>query len=105
MHTNKIRNSHATTLLLLLTATLATKKIQAQWDIEESHTTASLRGIHNVGGGVAWASGTSSASHASGTPPPPPPDRKTYPARASSPSKKPPPSSFPLALAIYPAST
>ena len=30
----------------------------AQWEIEESHTTASLRGIHNVGGGVAWASGT-----------------------------------------------
>jgi hypothetical protein len=30
----------------------------AQWDIEESHTTASLRGIHNVGAGVAWASGT-----------------------------------------------
>jgi hypothetical protein len=52
------RTSYATTLLLLLTATLTTKKIQAQWDIEESHTTASLRGIHNVGGGVAWASGT-----------------------------------------------
>ncbi|WP_216843071.1 hypothetical protein [Granulicella sp. S190] len=30
----------------------------AQWDLEDSHTTASLRGIHNVGGGVAWASGT-----------------------------------------------
>ena len=30
----------------------------AQWDIEDSNTTASLRGIHNVGGGVAWASGT-----------------------------------------------
>src|SRR5580698_7507632 len=30
----------------------------AQFDIEDSHTTASLRGIHNVGGGVAWASGT-----------------------------------------------
>jgi len=30
----------------------------AQWEIEESHTTADLRGIHNVGGGVAWASGT-----------------------------------------------
>jgi photosystem II stability/assembly factor-like uncharacterized protein len=41
-------------ILILLTATLTT---QAQWDIEESHTTASLRGIHNVGGGVAWASG------------------------------------------------
>jgi hypothetical protein len=30
----------------------------AQWDIEDSNTTASLRGIHNVGRGVAWASGT-----------------------------------------------
>ncbi len=30
----------------------------AQWEIEESHTTASLRGIHNAGGGVAWACGT-----------------------------------------------
>src|SRR6202451_2043204 len=30
----------------------------AQWNIEESHTPASLRGIFNVGGGVAWASGT-----------------------------------------------
>jgi hypothetical protein len=29
----------------------------AQFNIEDSHTTASLRGIHNVGG-VAWASGT-----------------------------------------------
>ena len=43
--------------LILLTATLTTQS-KAQWDIEESHTTASLRGIHNVGGGVAWASGT-----------------------------------------------
>ena len=40
--------------VLLLTATPA----HAQWEIEESHTTASLRGIHNVGAGVAWASGT-----------------------------------------------
>jgi hypothetical protein len=38
----------------LLTATTT----QAQWEIEDSHTTASLRGIHNVGGGIAWASGT-----------------------------------------------
>ena len=54
----KPRPNRSIKLLLLLTATLATKKIQAQWDIEESHTAASLRGIHNVGGGVAWASGT-----------------------------------------------
>jgi hypothetical protein len=37
---------------------LATTTLHAQWEIEDSHTTASLRGIHNVGGGVAWASGT-----------------------------------------------
>jgi photosystem II stability/assembly factor-like uncharacterized protein len=47
---------------LLLALTLATTQAAsfalAQWDIEESHTTASLRGIHNVGGGVTWASGT-----------------------------------------------
>lgn len=30
----------------------------AQWRLEDSHTTADLRGIDNVGGGVAWASGT-----------------------------------------------
>ena len=40
--------------LLFLTPALT----QAQWDIQDSHTTASLRGIANVGGGVAWASGT-----------------------------------------------
>ncbi len=45
-------------LSLVLVATQATRCAYAQWDIEESHTTASLRGIHNVGGGVAWASGT-----------------------------------------------
>ncbi|MGD0442553.1 MAG: hypothetical protein ABSA39_01330 [Edaphobacter sp.] len=43
---------------LLLAVTLFATKAHAQFDIEESHTTASLRGIHNVGGGVAWASGT-----------------------------------------------
>jgi photosystem II stability/assembly factor-like uncharacterized protein len=43
---------------LLLGFTLAATQAHAQWDIEDSHTTASLRGIHNVGGGVAWASGT-----------------------------------------------
>src|SRR5436305_4084484 len=59
MDGSKPRNSHAATLLLLLLATLAAKKIHAQFDIEDSNTTASLRGIHNVGGGVAWASGTS----------------------------------------------
>jgi photosystem II stability/assembly factor-like uncharacterized protein len=32
--------------------------MHAQWQIEDSHTTADLRGIDNVGGGAAWASGT-----------------------------------------------
>jgi hypothetical protein len=40
---------------LLVASTLTA---HAQWDIEESHTTASLRGVHNAGSGVAWASGT-----------------------------------------------
>ena len=31
---------------------------RAQWEMESSRTTADLRGIDNVGGGVAWASGT-----------------------------------------------
>jgi len=31
---------------------------RAQWETESSGTTADLRGIDNVGGGVAWASGT-----------------------------------------------
>lgn len=30
----------------------------AQWSVEDSTTTADLRGIDSVGGGVAWASGT-----------------------------------------------
>ncbi len=30
----------------------------AQWTLQQSHTTASLRGIQNIGGGVVWASGT-----------------------------------------------
>lgn len=39
-------------------ALLLAAPAQAQWEIEDSHTTADLRGIHTVGGGVAWASGT-----------------------------------------------
>ncbi len=31
---------------------------RAQWQIQTSNTIADLRGIHSVGGGVAWASGT-----------------------------------------------
>jgi hypothetical protein len=40
---------------LVLLTTLAA---HAQWQLQDAHTTADLRGIHNVGGGVAWASGS-----------------------------------------------
>jgi hypothetical protein len=43
--------------IIIFVLTLATQA-KAQWDIEDSHTTASLRGIDSVGDGVAWASGT-----------------------------------------------
>jgi hypothetical protein len=42
----------------LLTALLLTATAQAQFQIQDSHSTASLRGIHSIGNGVAWASGT-----------------------------------------------
>ena len=45
-------------VLALLCIRILTLPAQAQWDLQDSHATASLRGIHNVGGGVAWASGT-----------------------------------------------
>jgi photosystem II stability/assembly factor-like uncharacterized protein len=45
------------TLTLLVLCFLSTRA-RAQFDIEDSNSTASLRGIHNVGHGVAWASGT-----------------------------------------------
>jgi hypothetical protein len=45
---------HVIVALLLITPTAAT----AQWTIQESHTTADLRGVHSIGNGIAWASGT-----------------------------------------------
>jgi photosystem II stability/assembly factor-like uncharacterized protein len=43
----------------LLAAALAlTTAAQAQFEIQNSHTTASFRGIHSIGNGTAWASGT-----------------------------------------------
>jgi hypothetical protein len=43
----------------ILAATIAfTATAQAQFQIQDSHSTASLRGIHALGNGVAWASGT-----------------------------------------------
>ena len=43
---------------LVLVLLAARGAAQAQWEIQNSGTTADLRGIDNVGGGVAWASGT-----------------------------------------------
>ena len=37
---------------------LAAQSVSAQWVMEESTTTANLRGIVSLGGGVAWASGS-----------------------------------------------
>jgi hypothetical protein len=44
-------------LALLLAVPLAARS-EAQWQLLDPPTTADLRGIDNVGGGVAWASGT-----------------------------------------------
>jgi hypothetical protein len=48
-------NRQVVLLALLLAAAITA---HAQWDLQDSHSTADLRGIDNVGGGVAWASGT-----------------------------------------------
>ena len=46
-------------ILLCITALMATTAASsAQWQLHDAHTTADLRGIHNLGGGVAWASGS-----------------------------------------------
>jgi hypothetical protein len=45
-------------LVLMIVCAMAAR---AQWTMQQSHTTASLRGIHNVGGGVVWASGAQGA--------------------------------------------
>ena len=44
-------------LLLFVLACLGLRSAYAQFDLEESHSTASLRGIDSLGAGVAWASG------------------------------------------------
>jgi hypothetical protein len=47
---------HVLVVAFLLFSALGTAP--AQWEIQNSTTTADLRGIHSVGAGVAWASGT-----------------------------------------------
>lgn len=44
--------------LAVLAALAFPALLSAQWQMQTSNTTADLRGIDNVGGGVAWASGT-----------------------------------------------
>src|ERR1700760_152605 len=45
-------------LVFAMLATLVAGAQSGPWEIEDSGTTAGLRGIHAVGGGVVWASGT-----------------------------------------------
>lgn len=45
------------TSLLLATLAFATAA-PAQWTLQDAHTPSSLRGIHSLGNGIAWASGT-----------------------------------------------
>ncbi len=46
------------TLLTAVLCALALATAQAQWDLKDSHSTASLRGVSNPGGRAVWASGT-----------------------------------------------
>ena len=47
-----------TTLKLFAILAATSSVTHAQWTLENSNTAADLRGIHSVGNGVAWASGT-----------------------------------------------
>ena len=53
----KVQNA-APALLLLAASALGALPARAQWEIEDSHTTASLRGVDSVGNGTVWASGS-----------------------------------------------
>src|ERR1700751_3791772 len=50
----------ATLVAICLLSSIAFGQVEKSgpWEMQSSGTTASLRGIHAVGGGVAWASGT-----------------------------------------------
>lgn len=45
-------------LLALLCLPILNIPVHAQWNLQDSHSTAGLRGIHSAGNGVVWASGT-----------------------------------------------
>jgi hypothetical protein len=46
--------------LLLIVALLSALSCSssAQWHMQDSHTSADLRGVHSIGNGIAWANGT-----------------------------------------------
>ena len=44
--------------ILPIFVAIAAIPASAQWTLQTSNTTSDLRGVHNVGNGVAWASGT-----------------------------------------------
>jgi photosystem II stability/assembly factor-like uncharacterized protein len=44
-------------LVILLSVAIACSCVHAQWQLQDSHTGADLRGIHALGNGIAWASG------------------------------------------------
>ena len=46
------------TVEVLVAVMLVCGSAGAQWTIQDSHTTASLRGVDSLGNGVVWASGT-----------------------------------------------
>jgi hypothetical protein len=46
------------TFSLLALVLISFGTVHAQWQLQTSNTTADLRGIHSIGNGVAWASGT-----------------------------------------------
>jgi photosystem II stability/assembly factor-like uncharacterized protein len=52
------RRMRGLVLTIVAVTSVAVTCAQAQWTMQQSHTDASLRGLHNVGGGVVWASGT-----------------------------------------------
>src|ERR1700684_2669041 len=56
----RIRALMASTLCMLavLVGGAQSTRESGPWEIEDSGTTAGLRGVHTVGGGVVWASGT-----------------------------------------------
>ncbi len=52
------RKCHSARVIVFVALTLAVTCLHAQWQMQDSHSTAGLRGIHAVDDSVAWATGT-----------------------------------------------